>query len=87
MNLFQRLFGKKLANATSKHDLEMYQAQLDMEALRLREGLKYHVAKNFLEVDVTGKGNSGYTMSNARVQMLSLGRNHICSNNTAEHHI
>lgn len=37
MNLFQRLFGKKLANASSKHDLEMYQARLDMEALRLRE--------------------------------------------------
>lgn len=37
MNLFQRLFGKKLASATSKHDLEMYQARLDIEALRLRE--------------------------------------------------
>lgn len=37
MNLFQRLFGKKLASATSKHDLELYQAQLDINAMRLLE--------------------------------------------------
>lgn len=37
MNLFQKLFGKKLANATSQHDLKMYQAQLDINAMRLLE--------------------------------------------------
>lgn len=37
MSIIQRLFGKKLANATSKHDLEMYQAQLDINAMRLLE--------------------------------------------------
>lgn len=37
MNLFQRLFGKKLASATSKHGIEMYQAELDINAMRLLE--------------------------------------------------
>lgn len=37
MNIFQRLFGKKLASATSKHELSLYQARLDVESLRLRE--------------------------------------------------
>lgn len=37
MNLFQRLFGRKLASATSKHDIEMYKAQLSIQAMKLLE--------------------------------------------------
>lgn len=52
----------------------------------LEEGLKFLVAKNYLEVDVTDKGNNGYIISNAGLQMLDMDRNHLCSADTAEHH-
>lgn len=63
---------------------ELEQFPEELSNWLLEGGLKYHVAKNFLEVDVTEVVDYGYTMSNARVQMLSLGRNQICSVDTAE---
>lgn len=65
---------------------ELEQCPEELPNWLLKPGLKYHVAKNYLEVDVTEVGDYGYTMSNAQVQMSEVGRNHLCSNNTAEHH-
>lgn len=62
---------------------ELEQCPEELPNWLLEEGLKYHVAKNFLEAGVTDQGDNGYTMSNARVQMLEMDRNHLCSNNTA----
>lgn len=65
---------------------ELEQFPEELSNWLLEDGLKYHVAKNFLEVGVTDKGNNGYIMSNAGLQMLDMDRNHLCSADTAEHH-
>lgn len=65
---------------------ELEQCPEELPNWLLEPGLKYHVAKNYLEVDVTEVDGYGYTMSNARVQVSNMGRNHICSADTAERH-